>query len=366
MAESERTDQRSRSIRNWLKLDCAQPLVLWAGQPAIRLGDEVILPNMNGIGADYLTLPSLVQPIRAYRFDELKYFSDGGSLYRTGKKFDYGNIVPSRSDLTTDEPSIDRIFDGERHGEVASAFVLLHNPYPIYGHFLLEMAPKLLVYEYMERELPELQILLGWYTPKFILDWIEMLRPGAPKIFLKRAKHTVVRQSYYCDMLLDRYLLGDAFFEFIRMVKNRVSCDTESPRSEKIFISRINRRNTSRDFRTWENEGEICSALASEGFTVVQPETLSIASQIRLFDKAKIVVGELSSALHNTIFCRPGTIVVQVNPFNAVQRRISLGLGHRLVSILPIGGELSGWPPKDGKSSFKIDLSTILSAIKSS
>ena len=58
------------------------------------------------------------------------------------------------------------------------------------------------------------------------------------------------------------------------------------------------------------NEAEIVETLRPHGFEVIQPEQLTFAEQVQMYQAADIIVGSASSALINCIFCRPGTQVV--------------------------------------------------------
>ena len=113
--------------------------------------------------------------------------------------------------------------------------------------------------------------------------------------------------------------LGYGFFEPINSLSWRtlamsfsvenVSASLHSP--ERIFISR----------RHWRGERaigyyeELEAQMSDLGFAIIHPETFSMAEQAWLFSRAKIVVGEDGSALHNVIFSAPGTrLGVLMNP----------------------------------------------------
>lgn len=57
---------------------------------------------------------------------------------------------------------------------------------------------------------------------------------------------------------------------------------------------------------TWsvENEAELCNELAAKGFSVVFPETLSVAEQMASFGEQTIVAGLIGSAFHNAVFSK--------------------------------------------------------------
>jgi capsular polysaccharide biosynthesis protein len=77
------------------------------------------------------------------------------------------------------------------------------------------------------------------------------------------------------------------------------------PTGKRIFLSR--RGFTQRQLL---NEDEIIQTLAREGFQVVQPEHLSFAEQVQLYQTAEFIVGSASSALINCMFCNSQAKIV--------------------------------------------------------
>jgi Glycosyltransferase 61 len=77
----------------------------------------------------------------------------------------------------------------------------------------------------------------------------------------------------------------------------------------RLFISR---RRAAR--RPCTNEAEIARALVDLDFEVIEPETMSYATQIATFADAAVVVGMHGAGLTNMMFCRPGTLLVEAQP----------------------------------------------------
>jgi capsular polysaccharide biosynthesis protein/tetratricopeptide (TPR) repeat protein len=79
---------------------------------------------------------------------------------------------------------------------------------------------------------------------------------------------------------------------------------------ERIYISR-----NCANHRRVLNEAALIEQLQSYDFTPIQLETLSFAEQVALFAHAKIIIAPHGGGLTNLVFCRPGTIVLElVNP----------------------------------------------------
>ena len=79
-----------------------------------------------------------------------------------------------------------------------------------------------------------------------------------------------------------------------------------------LYVSRLGQARRGASTRRMVNEAELAAALSHLGFTVIEPETLAPAAQVAAFAFADIVVGPSGSGMFNTVFCRPGTKVVDI------------------------------------------------------
>ena len=58
----------------------------------------------------------------------------------------------------------------------------------------------------------------------------------------------------------------------------------------------------------------LTARLKNAGFSVIAPENYTVEQQIRIFSRAKIIVGEIGAALANIIFAPPGCTVIEIMP----------------------------------------------------
>ena len=85
------------------------------------------------------------------------------------------------------------------------------------------------------------------------------------------------------------------------------------PTGRKIYVSRLGLNKSGRgQARIMVNEAELIAKLEGRGFEVVEPENLSVRDQIMTFSSASVVVGPSGSGLFNTMFCHPGTKVIDI------------------------------------------------------
>lgn len=80
----------------------------------------------------------------------------------------------------------------------------------------------------------------------------------------------------------------------------------------RLYVSRYVPWRQSMNGRIMLNEAELIERLAAIGFDIIAPETLPSREQVRLFSSAEVVVGPSGSGMFNTVFCHPGTKVVDI------------------------------------------------------
>lgn len=92
--------------------------------------------------------------------------------------------------------------------------------------------------------------------------------------------------------------------------KLKMSEDASEMKEKKIFLKR------SGSYRNLLNSHELEAELTKQGFETVQPEKLSFQEQVRLFQKASIIVGPIGASFANIVFCQPTTKVIILTTFN--------------------------------------------------
>ena len=83
----------------------------------------------------------------------------------------------------------------------------------------------------------------------------------------------------------------------------------DNKKYERIYITRKNC-----NYRNLINEGEIIQKIKKDGFTIIDNDKISILKQIKIFSMAKVIISPTGSALVNTIFCNPGTKILEITP----------------------------------------------------
>ncbi|PRY11226.1 uncharacterized protein DUF563 [Pontibacter ummariensis] len=129
-----------------------------------------------------------------------------------------------------------------------------------------------------------------------------------------RGNHTLV-PKWLCDFI------QDSFMPYAEEEE-----DQKTPEASYLYISRSDSK-----IRNVLNEKELLKELAPFGFKTVVSSQLSIKEKIRLFSRAKVVVGATGAGLINMFFCKPGTKMIEifnegfvVEPFYDIATKIEL------------------------------------------
>lgn len=87
--------------------------------------------------------------------------------------------------------------------------------------------------------------------------------------------------------------------------------------------------------RTMMNEADVIARLSNIGFTVVRPERMPFAEQVRTFSQARLICGAHGSGMANVGLAPPGCIVLEIMPEFWIQAwtyRLCALFGHRYVA----------------------------------
>lgn len=113
------------------------------------------------------------------------------------------------------------------------------------------------------------------------------------------------------------------------------------------------------------NTSQIEESLSDLGFEIIRPETMTAAEQIQIFAQARMVVGPSGAGMFNTVFCSPGTRIIDIesethwwhahcNLFS------SLHLDYSIYCARPVNDP--EFPPPHRP--FEVDISSLVKLIK--
>ena len=188
-----------------------------------------------------------------------------------------------------------------------------------FGHTLLEGTSRF--WSLAEMDERPARIVYQASTPD-VSEVLGSMRPdGYFSIMLNLAGYTtrdvvlVVDQPALCDeLVVPQTALAISKFvhprygQYFDQVLDRLQLDgPERTGPRRLYLSRSLLRGKK---RRAENEPEIERLAVAAGFEIVHPQTLPFEKQIALIRGADVVAGCDGSAMHLTIFARPGTRIV--------------------------------------------------------
>lgn len=211
----------------------------------------------------------------------------------------------------------------------------------VYGHWLLDILPRAWLYTtaFGER-VPDLKLVLPSDTPEFgrvfLENYFEMPR-SATILHDVHNQDLLLKQAVVPSLLHVDHAFHPIFNVFLsHLLAHAAPRQSDARTNEWIYVSRHKFRDATTSYRrSIKNEEAVMTLVQEMGFRVVCPEDLSWPEQIAMFARAKIVIGESGSALHNTIFGDFGTVVLCIRPVNQVQASISAARRQQLLFFYP-------------------------------
>jgi len=195
--------------------------------------------------------------------------------------------------------------------DVAGRSFFLGHWSPGFGHVLLEMIPRLwlrqdytaydnfVVYSRRYRSSPVME-------PKvWLCDLLALCDIPFDRVVVVRA---IPMNFLIIDVTTQPFVLKSVadprFLDPFDAIRSRVlaAAGGSGDLPKRVYLSRSQLTK-----RAAVNEEDIERAMEREGFTVLHPQTLTIAEQIAILAQVEVIAGCDGSALHMAAFARPGT-----------------------------------------------------------
>lgn len=220
-------------------------------------------------------------------------------------------------------------------GLTENAFLLAQPGFNIFGHWLVDILPRL----HFGSRHPR------WSHASLIAPPISAWGAELAKVYgvdfdrhlclhdrsVVRVKELSIFSCIKSRIVLDKPF-ANAAWDVLRSAyagaaidRNIMDCNA------KIYVS----RSSVQTDRRFENALEIEQYFRHLGWAVVHPEKLSLASQAAVFAQASVIAGDDGSALHNSIHSKPETKILcldfqRANMFHASVANV---LGHKLAYL---------------------------------
>ena len=203
--------------------------------------------------------------------------------------------------------------------ELETAFVISHFNF-VWGHWLTEMYPKLLLIEALAQLGVRAPILLPATAPAYVQTIVGATLPRHQIVTYDPTRESVRVKRALLPHMLNRHYM---FHEFLGAALDRQARSAPVHQTPgRLFISRRHLANDA-SFRRLTNQDEIEGIAAELGLEMISPERLTWSEQVARFSNAAVVVGEFGSGLHNTLLSPAETKVMALNWVVDVQSRIA-------------------------------------------
>ena len=180
--------------------------------------------------------------------------------------------------------------------------------YKHYGHFLLETLPMLNHFICSQNTNG---IFLPWCPRKetiVLKKFMDILGINSNRLIIWRKNKIASNISGYIPrpIKISKTILEKKPYQNVLSKISSLISEDISNSVDKVFLSREPNR-ISKD-----KKESVESIFRSYGFSIIKPEKLSITNQIKLIKSAKVIAGFKGSQLHNSIFCKEGSIVISI------------------------------------------------------
>jgi hypothetical protein len=202
-----------------------------------------------------------------------------------------------------------------------------------YYHFIYDSLPYLMAYLELKKQIPSLQLLMQFPPGKdrqyaFVSEMLDILEIPQHDIVMFDALSEYEELYITKSVTFDALSMPDSVKKFYSDIVQKCTQDTqnchEPATPQHIYVSRrlINKDDSNMGTnytqkRVMVNEQELVQKLSlfNPKYTEVFTETLSMREKIRLFAKAKSVIGAIGGGLVNAVFCSASTkLIVIVSP----------------------------------------------------
>ncbi len=214
--------------------------------------------------------------------------------------------------------------------------------FDIYGHFIIEMLPRLLAaLKICQADGIKPKILLRSDSASWLKSIIRQYITGDKDciiFFDPKRERVKLRQGIYPTYPY----FGQGFHPMTKDLIDSIPGlpPQETSRKGHYFISRSLVPSVKGRRMCTNEEALIDIAKTEFGIVAVSPETLTWAEQINLFRSAKSVIGLSGSALHTSIFAGEELLIGSIGLVNAVQTHIA-GLCQQQMAYQVKGFDLS-------------------------
>ncbi|WP_262312514.1 DUF563 domain-containing protein [Acidiphilium sp. AL] len=203
----------------------------------------------------------------------------------------------------------------------------------VFGHFLIEMLPKLLLARRFPAVFGDAMPVLDRAMPDWLLRSLDRhfgIGDAGAIWFDSRSEQLDLDRAIILPLVSRAAGYHPAARAWFAEFAARIAVPPSSP-IERLFVARGEFSNPAAPNRVLANEAELADIAARAfGFSVVHPETLEFAEQVGRFSQARVVLGQAGSGMHNALFAPEGAAVGVIRFTAPDQSHIAALRGQRI------------------------------------
>ena len=245
-----------------------------------------------------------------------------------------------------------------------------------YFHFVIDALQAVCLADRVVQDAP---LITDGRIPPQCRELLELVAPGREIVTVPPGEFWRFDELYlsstgsFCPDVAELAPLVTVETRLLPEVRERLQAVTARERDDVLYVSRRHHleANAGRPFvqkRDVVNSLELEDYVESIGGTVVFPEELSGADQVRTFAAARIVIAPAGAAIANVCYCAPGTTIITLqrnagtNPWYFAPLAPALGLDWHFAA----GDGVAGGHDEQFHASYRVELDTLKSALQSS
>jgi hypothetical protein len=201
---------------------------------------------------------------------------------------------------------IARINKPNQHFEIATSLLTgRKNSVPAYGHWLVEILPRIRGIKHYQRKTGrEPTILINTNTTDWQLDLLELAGVDEKNVERWDGSQALINR-YILPMWPKNHFHSSNFNWIEEKIKRNVNYEKyENSFSSRVYISRENMNR-----RQVLNREQLVDSISGYGFESYSPETMTFAEQVALYKNADILMGAKGSGLANMIFSNDSNVI---------------------------------------------------------
>jgi len=240
---------------------------------------------------------------------------------------------------------IDSIISRKRERVDDSVILVFDHGYRNYGHWLVDILPRLLFLKMVAPDvLTSFNIVLPSDTPDWILKilFISLGVTHENILLLDFKSSSYEFRQVIVPTILHRYYLFHPFIIVLYdQLVEKLNENLETSQEDIAPYLFLAKQNPHQGERLLRNRDDILKTAESCGLQICCPEESfsSWEQEVKQFSRTKLIVGEYSSSLHNSLLMKNGTGVIALNPLQYLQSYLCAVRQQRTMYMYPEGSD---------------------------